>query len=500
MTARRSRKPDSFDRRPVAVVDIGSNSIRLVVFDGTSRVPLPLFNEKVLSGLGRGLERTGELDAEGMESALQNLRRFAELIKAMGVRKTFALATAAARDAANGAAFVRQVRKSTGLPVVVLSGREEARLSALGVIAGTPEATGAMGDLGGGSLELVALADGRADRYATLPLGPLRLREVAERNRGQLRAMIDDHLNELAFLRPARGRDFYAVGGAWRALAKLHMSHNNYALEVIHHYAIRREAAIEFLGLVAAQSRASLEGFSGAGVSRKRIETLPLAALVLERTLRRIKPERLVFSAYGLREGCLYDSLPAKLKRVDPLLSGARAMLEGNRRYKVDPETLADWVEPLFKDSSRRRLRLATCYLADIAWNEHPDHRGEIAFTRALYMPVAGIDHPGRAYVALALFARYEGQPDPDTTRAAWHLLDEESLREAYQLGLALRVAYRLTGGAASVFAKCKLKLTAKDIVLGIPTRMGGMVGELVGRRMEALGRALDRRPVIKLR
>lgn len=498
MTARRSRKQDSFDRRPVAVVDIGSNSIRLVVFDGTSRVPLPLFNEKVLSGLGRGLERTGELDAEGMESALQNLRRFAELIKAMGVRKTFALATAAARDASNGPEFVRLVRKTTGLPVVVLSGREEARLSALGVIAGTPEATGAMGDLGGGSLELVGLSDGRADRYATLPLGPLRLREVAERNRGQLIAMIDDHLHELGFLRAARGQDFYAVGGAWRALAKLHMSHNNYALEVIHHYAIRREAAIEFLGLVATQSRASLEGFTG--VSRKRIETLPLAALVLERTLRRIKPERLVFSAYGLREGCLYDSLPAKLKRVDPLLSGARAMLEGNRRYKVDPETLADWVEPLFKDKSRARLRLATCYLADIAWNEHPDHRGEIAFTRALYMPVAGIDHPGRAYVALALFARYEGQPDPDTTRAAWYLLDEESLREAYQLGLALRVAYRLTGGAASVFARCKLKLTAKDIVLGIPKRMGGMVGELVGRRMEALGRALDRRPVIKLR
>ncbi len=497
MTARRSRKHDSFDRRPVAVVDIGSNSIRLVVFDGTSRVPLPLFNEKVLSGLGRGLERTGELDAEGMESALQNLRRFAELIRAMDVRKTFALATAAARDATNGPEFVRLVRKTTGLPVVVLSGKEEARLSALGVIAGTPEAAGAMGDLGGGSLELVELSDGHTDRYATLPLGPLRLREVAERNRGQLRAMIDDHLGELAFLRKARGRDFYAVGGAWRALAKLHMSQTNYGLEVIHHYAIRREPAIEFLGLVATQSRASLDGFTG--VSRKRLETLPLAALVLERTLRRIKPERLIFSAYGLREGCLYDSLPAKLKRVDPLLSGALAMLEGNRRYKVDPETLADWVAPLFKDKSRERLRLATCYLADIAWSEHPDHRGDIAYRRALYMPLAGIDHPGRAYVALALFARYEGQPDPDATREAWHLLDEESLREAYQLGLALRVAYRLTGGAASVFARCRLRLTPKDIVLDVPKRMGGMVGEVVGRRMEALARALDRRPVIKL-
>jgi exopolyphosphatase/guanosine-5'-triphosphate,3'-diphosphate pyrophosphatase len=269
MSASRTRPPKAFDRRPVAVVDIGSNSIRLVVFDGTSRVPLPLFNEKVLCGLGRGLERTGELDAEGMDSALQNLRRFAELVRAMGVRKTFALATAAARDASNGPAFVAQVRKATGLPVEVLSGREEARLSALGVIAGTPEARGAMGDLGGGSLELVALGAGRGGGYATLPLGPLRLREYAERNRARLRDMIDDQLGSLDFLRGARGRDFYAVGGAWRALAKMHMAHVDYGLEVIHGYSIGREKAIEFLELLSVQSRASLDGFMG--VSRKRL-------------------------------------------------------------------------------------------------------------------------------------------------------------------------------------------------------------------------------------
>ncbi|MBL8807372.1 MAG: Ppx/GppA family phosphatase [Rhodospirillales bacterium] len=498
MNARGASRAEHVDRRPVAVVDIGSNSIRLVVFDGTSRVPLPLFNEKVLSGLGRGLERTGKLDDEGMQSALSNLRRFAELTRAMGVRKTFALATAAARDASNGSAFVREVRRATGLPVVVLSGKEEARLSALGVIAGTPDARGAMGDLGGGSLELVALSGGTADRYATLPLGPLRLREIAERSRGQIRSMIDDQLDGLKFLRKAKGRDFFAVGGAWRALAKLHMAQSNYGLEVIHHYAIRRERAIEFLDLVATQSRASLEGFSG--VSRKRLETLPLAALVLERTLRRIKPERVVFSAYGLREGCLYDSLPKRLKRVDPLLSGARAMLVGNRRYKVDPDTLADWIAPIFRDKSRARLRLVTCYLADIAWGEHPDHRGDIAYRRALYMPLAGIDHPGRAYVALALYARYEGQPDPASTREAWHLLDEDALREAYQLGLALRVAYRLTGGAAAVFAKCRLRLGAKEIVLEVPGRMAGMIGEVVGRRLDALAQALDRKPGIRLR
>ncbi len=487
------------DRRPVAVVDIGSNSIRLVVFDGTSRVPLPLFNEKVLCGLGRGLEVTGMLDAEGMDLAFANLKRFADLTRAMGVRKTFALATAAARDAKNGAAFVAQLRAATGLPVRVLSGSEEARLSALGVIAGTPDAKGAMGDLGGGSLELVALGKGRAKDYATLPLGPLRLKEIADRSRNKQRDHIDDYLQALKFLPDAAGNgDFFAVGGAWRALAKLHMAHYGYALDVIHHYAIAREPAIEFLALLSTQSRASLEGFLG--VSRKRLETLPLAALVLERTLRRAKPKRLVFSAYGLREGALYDSLPAKLKRVDPLLSGAAAMLAGNRRYKVAPEALAEWVEPLFKDATRARLRLATCHLADIAWSEHPDHRGEIAFRRALYMPVGGIDHPGRAYVALALHSRYEGEPDMAVTKAAWSLLDEAALREAYQLGLALRVAYRLTGGAASVLAACRIRSTPKDLVLELPKKMSGMVADVVGRRLDSLARALDRRVSIRLR
>jgi exopolyphosphatase/guanosine-5'-triphosphate,3'-diphosphate pyrophosphatase len=499
MTERRTRPPQHVDRRPVAVVDIGSNSIRLVVFDGTSRVPLPLFNEKVLCGLGRGLERTGALDPEGMDLAFTNLKRFAELTRAMGVRKTFAMATAAARDASNGAAFVAQLRAATGLPVRVLSGGDEARLSALGVIAGMPAARGAMGDLGGGSLELVALGRGKTKDYATLPLGPLRLREMADRSRLQQRDLIDGYLRELRFLPQASANgDFYAVGGAWRALAKLHMAHVGYGLDVIHHYAIAREAAIEFFGLLATQSRASLEGFMG--VSRKRIETLPLAALVLERTLRRAKPKRLVFSAYGLREGALYDSLPNKLKTVDPLLSGAAAMLEGNRRYRVAPEQLASWIEPLFKDKSRARLRLASCYLADIAWSEHPDHRGEIAYRRALSMPVAGIDHPGRAYVAIALYSRYEGEPDMSVTKGAWSLLDETALGEAYLTGLALRVAYRLSGGASSVLDATKLRTTQKDLVLELPRKMAAMVGDVVGRRLDALARALGRRVSIKLR
>jgi exopolyphosphatase/guanosine-5'-triphosphate,3'-diphosphate pyrophosphatase len=500
MAGGRGKGTASIDRRPVAVVDIGSNSIRLVVFDGTSRVPLPLFNEKVLCGLGKSLERTGRLDDTGVEQALVNLRRFAQIARAMGVRKIFALATAACRDAVNGPQFVARVRKETGLPVETLSGAEEARISALGVIAGSPDASGVMGDLGGGSLELVALSKAGPAGHATLPFGPLRLKEYAEKGRGRLKELIDERLKTLDFLDKGRDSEFYAVGGAWRALAKLHMAHSGYGLEIIHHYAIPRDRAIDFLDVVATQSRASLEGF--AGVSRKRLETLPLAATVLERLLRRMKPAKLVFSAYGLREGCLYDSLPPALKRADPLISGAAGIAAQNRRYRVMAGELHRWIEPVFKDKAGAgaRLRLAACHLSDIAWSEHPDHRGEIAYRRALYMPVAGIDHPGRAFVALALYARYDGEPGGEVAQIAWRLLGEDQLREAFRLGLALRVAYRLSGGASSVLARTRLASEGRELVLEVPKRDVDMIGEVVGRRLEALATALDKRARVRPR
>jgi exopolyphosphatase/guanosine-5'-triphosphate,3'-diphosphate pyrophosphatase len=305
-------------------------------------------------------------------------------------------------------------------------------------------------------------------------------------------------LKPLDFLDKGRDAEFYAVGGAWRAIAKLHMAHSGYGLEIIHHSTIARDRAIDFRELMATQSRVSLEGF--AGISRKRLETIPLAATVLERVLRRMKPKQLVFSAYGLREGCLYDSLSPALKRMDPLISGVAAIAAQNRRYHVKAEELQRWIEPLFKDKSRARLRLATCHLSDLAWSEHPDHRGEIAYRRALYMPVAGIDHPGRAYVALALFARYDGEPGGETAQISWRMLDEDSLREAFRLGLALRLAYRLSGGASAVLARTRLVMDGRELILEVPKRDVGMVGEMVGRRLESVASAFDKKPRIRPR
>lgn len=492
--ARRRRRS-----RHIGVIDIGSNSIRLVVFDAVSRMPHPIFNEKVLCGLGRDLERTGVLNPHGVALAMDNLARFAGLVRAMDLRRVRVVGTAALRDAEDGPGFVAEARKRTGLAIDVVSGAEEARLSALGVVSGIPEADGMMGDLGGGSLEIVRIDRGRLREYETLPFGPLRLREAAEKGRGKIRELVDQHLDAIGWLPKTAGRRFYAVGGAWRAIARLHMAHAGYPLHVIHHYALKRGKAEEFLELVASLSRESLERLSNA--PRKRLESLPLAALVLWRILRRVRPEELVFSATGLREGCLFDELTPSLRAQDPLLSACMAMAKVNARFPLDGRALLDWVTPVLKPkhAEARRLWLAACHLGDIAWGEHPDYRAEIAFLRVLRMPVTGLDHAGRAFLGLTVFTRYDGAADGDITRPAWFLLDEERLREAYLLGLALRLAYTLSGGTAAILRKVSLRLEGGAIKLAVRQRDRLLIGEAVERRLDALARAVGRPSAIKI-
>ena len=336
-----------------AVIDIGSNSIRLVVFEGMGRAPVPIFNEKVLSGLGRRLQSTGRLDPAGVDSALVNLPRFAALARAMEVTRLDMLATAAVRDAEDGAEFVAAVRRKTGCPVRVLDGADEARYSAMGVLSGMPEARGIMGDLGGGSLELVELDGGATNRHATLPLGPFRLARPGEGKRNDPDEVIERHLSALNWLGDGKGRDFYPVGGAWRALAQIHMAQRNYPLRVIDFYTVPRGELEDLAAIVARQSKASLARLPE--VPQRRIETLPLAALVLRRTLQAIKPARVVFSAHGLREGVHFAALPEEMQRIDPLIAAGQSYMMRHGRYDASlGDKLIDWTAPLFAGMDAR--------------------------------------------------------------------------------------------------------------------------------------------------
>ncbi|HKF70940.1 MAG TPA: Ppx/GppA family phosphatase [Stellaceae bacterium] len=483
----RGTAPRSGRQGRVGVIDIGSNSVRLVVYDALSRAPVPLLNEKVLCGLGRGLGETGRLNQEGVESALAHLARFVALARTIGVRRLDALATAAVRDAEDGPAFAAEIRRRTGVNVQILSGEAEGRLSALGLIAGIPDASGVMGDLGGGSVELVPVRRGRTHKGATLPIGPLRLAELAEDER-KLGASIEREVERVDWLRHRRSDTFYAVGGAWRALARIHMEQSHYPIHVIQGYTLPRRDAEDFLGLVARLSRRSLEQIST--VSRKRLEVVPIAAEILRRIVAVMEPKRIVFSALGLREGHIYELLAERERRQDPLLVACAALAHGHPRFRAGNGEIDTWLAATYpRPDAHRRLRYAASLLGDVSWAEHPDYRAEQAFRTVLYMPAAGLSHRERAFLAVALHARYGG-PESAIRDTVSRLIDDDALADARRTGLALRLAYTISGGVPGLLRRASLALERGELVLRVPGRGPLQGGEAVERRLGALARA----------
>lgn len=487
--------------RPVAVVDIGSNSVRLVVYDGLRRSPTPVFNEKILAGLGRGVASTGKLNEQGMARALAALRRFRALSRQIGAHRVFAVATAAAREAANGEEFINRAEAAIGCNIDVLSGKEEARYAALGVIAGIPDADGIAGDLGGGSLELIDIREGRLREGITLPIGPLRLIDMSEASIGKARRIIDGYLEKAGILDNLKGRSFYAVGGTWRSLARLHMAQTKYPLHVLHHYTMSRDQAESVSDLVAGLSPSSLRDIRE--IPRSRVETLPFGALVLGRLLARGKARQVTMSVYGVREGLLYSRLPRRKMQSDALLSSC---WDFARRYARSPEhelELCDWTDQLFgrnglkENEHERRLRYAACLLADIGWRAHPDYRAERSLGMISQAAFVGIDHPGRVFLALTVFYRYEGE---DMGEGLSRLLDDGDIARAHLLSSIFRLAYILSAAMPGLLPKIGLRLNeSRYLSLVLPRKLADLNGERVEKRLASLAMEIGRSPKIVL-
>ena len=486
----------------IAVIDIGSNSLRLVVFERLGATLLPLLNEKVMGGLGRGIARTGRLKREGVVLAYANLQRLVALARALKADHLAVIATAAVREASDGQEFAAEIERHCGLKVRIIDGAEEARLSAAGVLAGIPDADGVVGDLGGGSGRTGAdrrrrpqgrwpPGDRQRDLAAARAAASRRHRRRSARRSPTRSSVIVEGAD---LLRAASGKTLFLVGGAWRAIARLHMEQTRYPLHIIHQYTVGRRAAEDFLEVLAPMSRRSLERI--ATVNRKRLELVPLAAMILYRLIEVGAPERIVFSAYGLREGYAYGLLPAD-PAVDPLIAACTAIAISQSRGRTDCDRLEKWIAPVFGElpPRLRRLHRAACWLSDIAWTEHPDYRAEQAFTRSLRMPIGAIGHRERVFIAVALHARYGGPPDDPVKAATRPLLSDEEAAEARILGLALRLAYTLCGGALDLLADVRLSRDDGALVLEFPASGSLFQGEAVERRLGALGRALGLAP-----
>ena len=492
-------RPDK-SARDAAVIDIGSNSIRLVLYRLEGRALWTVFNEKVLAGLGRDLPVTGKLSPQGVEVARQALRRFKAVLESVQPAATFVAATAAVREAQDGQAFVRQIREDTGLKVRVLSGEDEARYSALGVAAGIPDATGLAGDLGGFSLELVRLDDGRPGEAETLPLGPFALSAGKPFDAALVRKEAEKRLagvsNRLA------SDTLYAVGGAWRNLALLHMRLNDYPLHIVHEYEIAAKDAIQASRFIASQSKGSLERIEG--LSRKRAESIPYAAVVLEQLIEHLGLKRIVVSAWGLREGMLFDSLPDQIRRLDPLIEGCAAL--GDRHDQADTlgAALETWLEPVFsqlgpvfEDGRDQVMLAAAARLSEYGARLHPDHRADLVFDQILRAPIAGMNHPERAFLAAAAFARHTGANVTPAAQITGRLLSYDRLQRARALGAALRLGCDLSGRSPPLLARSKLSLENGALVLsadkaGADLLLGEQTAKRAGTLATVLGRTLE--------
>ncbi|MBR1206362.1 MULTISPECIES: exopolyphosphatase [unclassified Bradyrhizobium] len=483
----------------VAVIDIGSNSVRLVVYEAMARSLITIFNEKALCGLGREVQSTGLLATDAVNKALTALRRFRALCRIQQVGRVYAIATAACRDAKNGPDFIAKAERICGATIEILTGPREAKLSALGVVSGVHNPNGIVGDLGGGSLELIDVRGNRVRSGVTLPLGSLALQDLSNKSLKRAERIVKNELLGVAQLKTGRGRTFYAVGGTWRALARIHIIQSGYPLKVMHGYSIPAADALDFAQrlrrLAATNMLANIESVADA-----RRPLLAYAALVLEYIIRVAQPKTIVFSTFGVREGLLYEMLPQAERAKDGLVCAAQNLNQLLSRSARHAQELTAWTDRLVRvvrlreTEEDRRLRHVACLLSDIGWRVHPDHRGEETLSLIMNGNFGSITHQGRAFAALSVFYRYAGlseenEPPPQIRALVTPAMDER----ARVLGAAFRVAHLITAARTGVLPATHFRTQGRKLMLVFEHRMVDLVADRVGSRFKQLARLLGR-------
>ena len=480
----------------VGVVDVGSNSVRLVVFDGAARSPAYFFNEKIMCGLGAGLLQTGRLNPEGRARAVSALIRFAHLAEAMDLPSLSVVATAAVRDASDGPDFCAEVLQKAGLNIVVINGKEEARLSAQGVLLGWPGAYGLICDIGGASMELAEIAGGQVGRCVTSELGPLKLRELKGGRKGR-KAHIKTEIERLkSQMGPQRDR-LFLVGGSWRAIARIDMARRGYPLTVLHEYRMSASSVRDTITFAKGRDLEQLRVL--AGVSAARMALVPYALEVLARLVRSFKPRDIAISSYGIREGLLYEQMPQRLRDRDPLIEVCYFAESKDARLPGFGKTLYQFVSPLFKSAghAQKRLIKAACLLHDVSWRAHPDYRAGACFDNVPRANMGGMKHSERVFLGLALLHRYSNKRTGTRFDPLIGLLDDKRLKQAEILGKAMRFGAMLWPQSdapldAPPLAMMRLYPKKKLLELTLTQAAGPLFGEVAEARLRSLGDALD--------
>ncbi len=483
--------PQSLALKRVGVIDIGSNSVRMVVFDGAARSPAYFFNEKVMCGLGAGMAETGHLNPSGRKRAYEALKRFKLLADQMTVRTLTAVATAAVRDATDGDEFRKEVLHDTGLDIWVIDGEEEARLSAQGVLLGWPGSYGLVCDIGGSSMELAEISGGEVGKRVTSSLGPLKLRDLPGGRKGRAQ-VIKSTMADLARRMGDQRDRLFLVGGSWRAIARVDMHRRGYPLHVQHEYRMTADFVSDTADYIAA---ADLEELRGAcGISSNRMSLVPYAAEVLTELVRQFKPKDIAVSSYGIREGLLYEQMPQELRDRDPLIEYCRFAENKDARIPGFGRALFEFVMPLFAKSSPAQVRLikAACLLHDVNWRAHPDFRAETCFDTATRANMGGMKHGERVFLGLALLHRYRNKREGTRFDELSDLIGEDAKHAAEVLGKAMRFGAMLwpdEAGDSGVGLRWHPK--KKLLRLNLTEATAPLFGEVAQARFNALANSL---------
>ena len=474
----------------VGVIDVGSNSVRLVVFNGAARSPAYFYNEKIMCALGEGLAATGRLNPKGRIRAINAINRFCHLAKAMGIPELTAVATAAVRDAKDGRAFCADVLQATGQKIRIINGREEARLSAQGVLLGWPGAYGLVCDLGGSSMELAEIFDGKVGKCASSRIGPFKLMDIAGGLPERAKAISKSMVKLSQKMGPQHNR-LFLVGGSWRVLARVDMVRRSYPLSVLHEYRMTTESVgktIEYL------NTANLEKLRlKCNVSAARMALVPYAAEVLKGILETFEPVDIAVSSYGIREGMLFEQMPQVIRDQDPLIEACAFSETKDSRVPGFGLRLFDFVKPLFPGADRELERLikAACHLHDVSWRAHPDYRAEICFDNATRANLGGLKHSERVFLGLSLMHRYRNKRKGARFNNLFTLLSEGQTQQAEVLGKAMRLGAMMWIAGDEKRARLHWQEDRRLLRLSLPPDAAPLYGEVAKARLSSLAASL---------
>ncbi len=473
----------------MGIIDIGSNSIRLVVFDGPKRSPLYLYNEKVFFRLGMQSFGGRPFDSHTIEAVSRIINRYVAICRNMEISKIIMFGTSALREASNSNALAELIRKKTNICIDVISGEEEALYAAQGILLGFPNAEGVICDLGGNSIEFAKIRKNVITECKSALLGPLSMKKL-----GRKFENLDSYMRKLLLgainANTVKGKPFFLIGGSWRAIAKIHMQRIKYPLKIIQGYKVEVRKLKKTLELI--KDSSFLNKYDEMNISLERLDLLPQSARLLEIIIDELKLKELTFSSFGVREGLIYQNLSEVEKKKDPLIEAAKFFERKESRFPKMSKHVFNWIAPLYENlpCKTKRVILAASKLHDIAWIAHPDYKMEMCLELVTRSNISGLTHKERVFLALILLFRHKAKPEKVFNSKLFKIVSRKKRKIAFVIGKGLRLASTFFG-EKNLFDQIDFRLKAHEVELCFQSKMVSFNGSIVERRIQELNKAL---------